>query len=112
MQCAHFLSLHFVVHGHAVSADGLADVAHGDMAGIDLVGVQIVHALKLGHEHGVVVALADVSCDLALFQLRDHAVERGKLREKIVGFLPGAFTELSTAVLTVHFFSVLFFLLF
>ena len=80
MQCSLFLSLHFVVHGHAVSADGLADVAHGDMAGIDLVGVQVIHRLKLGDEHGVVVVLADVARDLALFELRDHAVERGELR--------------------------------
>ena len=70
MQCSLFLSLHFVVNGHAVGADGLADIAHGDMAGIDLVGVQVVHALKLGNEHGVVIALADVSCDLALFELQ------------------------------------------
>ena len=81
------------------------------MAGIDLVGVQIVHALKLGHEHGVVVALADVSCDLALFQLRDHAVERGELREKLVGLLLGAFTELPHDDMTDHFFSLLFYLL-
>ena len=81
------------------------------MAGIDLVGVQIVHALKLGHEHGVVVALADVSCDLALFQLRDHAVERGELREKLVGLLLGSFTELPHDDMTDHFFSLLFYLL-
>ena len=69
MQCSLFLSLHFVVHGHAVGADGLADIAHGDMAGIDLVGVQVIHRLKLGDEHGVVVVLADVARDLALFEL-------------------------------------------
>ena len=79
MQCSLFLSLHFVVYGHAVGADGLADIAHGDMAGIDLVGVQVIHRLKLGDEHGVVVVLADVARDLALFELRDHAVERGEL---------------------------------
>lgn len=60
------LSLHFVVYSHAVGADGLADIAHGDMAGIDLVGVQVIHRLKLGDEHGVVVVLADVARDLAL----------------------------------------------
>ena len=83
MQCSLFLSLHFVVYSHAVGADGLADIAHGDMAGIDLVGVQVIHRLKLGDEHGVVVVLADVARDLALFELRDHAVERGELRQKL-----------------------------
>jgi hypothetical protein len=65
MQCSLFLSLHFVVYGHAVGADGLADIAHGDMAGIDLVGVQVIHRLKLGDEHGVVPMLRATSLFLS-----------------------------------------------
>ena len=60
------------------------------MAGIDLVGVQVIHRLKLGDEHGVVVVLADVARDLALFELRDHAVERGELHNgETVMMAPG-----------------------
>ena len=80
----------------------------GDMAGIDLVGVQVIHRLKLGDEHGVVVVLAEVARDLALFELRDHAGERGELRQKLVGLFLSALAELPHYDMTDHRYFLLF----
>ena len=73
-----------VIHRRPALPDGLAEGGDRLVPGVRLVAGQILQAVKIGDQGGIVVALPHVPDHLGRLQLRDDALQGGEAGEELL----------------------------